>query len=80
MHYYANGETGIPFPVIVNVPEYMNGLSLVHRLADSPDHVVAGHDPAVMAMYPAVSPGLQDIVLRLDTMPKDKQQAARRQG
>ena len=80
MHYYANGETGIPFPVVVNVPEYMNGLSLVHRLADSADHVIAGHDPAVMAMYPAVSPQLQGIALRLDVMPEMKQEAARKQG
>lgn len=79
MHYYENDETGTPFSVVVSVPEYMNGLSLVHRLADSDDHVIAGHDPAVLGMYPAVSPELQDIVLRLDVMPNRKQQAARSQ-
>jgi glyoxylase-like metal-dependent hydrolase (beta-lactamase superfamily II) len=76
MHYYANGETGTPFTVVVNVAEYMDGLSLVNRLADSAEHVIAGHDPAVMAMYPAISPELHEFVLRLDVMPKCNQQAA----
>jgi hypothetical protein len=58
----------------------MKGLALLHRMADSADHVVAGHDPAVIAMYPAVSPQLQGIALRLDVMPELKQEAAGRQG
>ena len=80
MHYYANDEMGTPFPVLVNVPEYFNGLSLCHRLADSADHVVAGHDPAVMAIYPAVSPQTESIALRLDVMPKNNKRTARMSG
>jgi hypothetical protein len=62
------------------VPEYLQGLSLVHRLADSADHIIAGHDPAVMEMYPAVSPQLQSIALQLDVMPATNQQTARMSG
>jgi glyoxylase-like metal-dependent hydrolase (beta-lactamase superfamily II) len=78
MHYYANDETGTPFPVVVNVAEYMDGLSLMHRLAESADHVIAGHDPAVLSMYPAVSAQSEGLAVRLDVMPENKTDAARR--
>ena len=80
MHYYANDELGTPFSVVVNVPEYINGLARVHQLAESADHIITGHDPAVLTMYPAVSPQLKGIALRLDVMPEVKRQAARLQG
>jgi hypothetical protein len=31
--------------------------------------VVPGHDPLVLARYPAASPSLEGIVARLDVMP-----------
>lgn len=41
----------------------------VERLADSPHHIIPGHDPLVMQQYPAPSPAFQDIVVRLDVNP-----------
>ena len=38
---------------------------------DSDKHVVPGHDPLVMARYPAVSKELEGIAVRLDVAPKD---------
>jgi glyoxylase-like metal-dependent hydrolase (beta-lactamase superfamily II) len=80
MHYYANNELNTPFSVVVNVAEYMDALSSLYRLAETPDHVIAGHDPAVMKMYPAVSPQLENIALRLDVMPHTKKETARISG
>ncbi len=80
MHYYANAETGVPFPVLVSVAEYLDALRRLRGLAETPDHVIAGHDPALMAMYPAVSPELDSIALRLDVMPETKKQPARVSG
>jgi glyoxylase-like metal-dependent hydrolase (beta-lactamase superfamily II) len=54
MHYFANSILTNPYPVVVNVQEYLDGLGLVERLADGPDHVIPGHDPLVKAMYPSL--------------------------
>ena len=68
-HFYAHMETGNPFPLVFNVGEMLEGHRRCHQLADSPDHVVPGHDPLVMARYPAPSTELQGIVARLDEPP-----------
>jgi hypothetical protein len=41
----------------------------LQRLASSPRHIIPGHDPLVMARYPAASPGLEGIAVRLDADP-----------
>lgn len=37
---------------------------------DSIDHVIPGHDPAVLDYYPAPDPSLEGIAVRLDVAPK----------
>ena len=68
-HLYAHMETGNPFPIVFNVGDMLEGHRRCHQLADSPDHVVPGHDPLVMARYPAVSKELEGIAVRLDMPP-----------
>ncbi|MDH3662188.1 MAG: N-acyl homoserine lactonase family protein [Alphaproteobacteria bacterium] len=68
-HLYAHMETGNPFPIVFNVGDMLEGHRRCHQLADSPDHVVPGHDPLVMARYPAVSKELEGIAVRLDVPP-----------
>ncbi len=41
------------------------------RLAASPRHIVPGHDPLVMRRYPAPSPSLKGVVVRLDVDPME---------
>ena len=43
--------------------------STITRLAESPKHVVPGHDPSVVTRYPAARPGLEGMVVRLDVDP-----------
>jgi hypothetical protein len=69
IHFYANVETGNPFPIVFNVGAMMEGWAKCRRLADSADHVVPGHDPLVRARYPAPSPELDGIAVRLDVAP-----------
>jgi hypothetical protein len=38
----------------------------LRELADSPAHIIPGHDPLVLERYPAPSKALQGIVARLD--------------
>ncbi len=69
-HYYENMERGRPFPTVYNVPDMLEGFAKLKRLADSPQHVVPGHDPLVMQRYPAPKSALRGAVARLDVMPK----------
>ena len=71
IHFYANVETGNPFPIVFNVGDMMEGWARCRRLADSEQHVVPGHDPLVRARYPAPSPELEGIAVRLDVAPAD---------
>jgi len=65
-HLYANMERTNPYPIIFREDEMLDGFETLRRLADSPDHIIPGHDPAVMDRYPASSPELEGIVVRLD--------------
>jgi glyoxylase-like metal-dependent hydrolase (beta-lactamase superfamily II) len=69
-HYYEHFEKGRVFPTVYNVAETLEGYSKLRRLAESPQHIVPGHDPLVMARYPAVSEDLKGIAVRLDVMPR----------
>ncbi len=69
-HLYANMSRKLPFPAVYHVGEMMEGHRLVHQLASSADHVIPGHDPLVMALYPAPAPELEGRVVRLDVAPK----------
>lgn len=68
-HLYANFECRRPFPVVYSVAEMLEGFETLYRLADSPEHIVPGHDPLVMKRYPTASPALEGIVARLDRSP-----------
>ena len=40
-------------PITYNVQEVVEGYATLRKLATSRDHVVPGHDPLVLARYPA---------------------------
>lgn len=65
-HLYLNLERGIPYPILYNAAEVIEGYRRAYALASSPDHVIPGHDPLVMERYPAASPELKGWVARLD--------------
>ena len=69
-HYYENMEAGRPFTTVYNVSDMIEGWRKLHALAESPQHIVPGHDPLVMARYPAPKSALRGAVVRLDVMPK----------
>ncbi|HXG22889.1 MAG TPA: N-acyl homoserine lactonase family protein [Methylomirabilota bacterium] len=68
-HYYENIRTNRPFIAVVDISAMLDAFRKVERLADSAQHIIPGHDPLVMRQYPALSPSLQDIVVRLDVDP-----------
>lgn len=69
-HLYEHLTSGRIFPITYNVAEVLEGYARLERLAASRAHVVPGHDPLVLARYPAAKPGLEGWVVRLDAEPK----------
>jgi hypothetical protein len=69
-HYYDNFERGLPFPTVYSVGDMMEGFRTVRALADGPDHIIPGHDPLVMKLYPPPSTELDGIAIRLDVAPR----------
>ena len=65
-HFYANMEQVRPFPIVWSVADMVEGYAKLRRLAESPGHIIPGHDPLVMKRYAAPAPHLEGIVVRLD--------------
>ncbi|HEX9397926.1 MAG TPA: N-acyl homoserine lactonase family protein [Burkholderiales bacterium] len=65
-HFYANMEQERPFPIVYNVADMVEGYARLRALADTPAHIIPGHDPLVLSRYPAPSKDLEGIVVRLD--------------
>jgi glyoxylase-like metal-dependent hydrolase (beta-lactamase superfamily II) len=72
MHFYANWQQRRPFPIVENVTAYLEAFRRIEVLADSPRHVIPGHDPLVLERYPRAVPDVADIV-RLDLDPRSDQ-------
>ncbi len=68
-HFYENMESQRPFPTAFHVGDMFESFDRLAALAPTPDHIVPGHDPQVMARYPAPRADLQGIVVRLDVAP-----------
>jgi glyoxylase-like metal-dependent hydrolase (beta-lactamase superfamily II) len=75
IHFWANLERETPFPIVADVLQYLESLRALRRLAPSIDHIIPGHDPEVLARFPA-EPGTKDIV-RLDLAPLPRPQGPR---
>ncbi len=73
IHFWANLQRETPFPVVADVVAYLEALRRLRSLAPSLDHIIPGHDPAVLKLFP-VEPNTQDIV-RLDLAPRAQGEA-----
>jgi glyoxylase-like metal-dependent hydrolase (beta-lactamase superfamily II) len=69
-HFYAHMEQDRAFPIVYNVADMLEGFNTLRRLATSPQHIIPGHDPLVMARYPVMKSGFEDWIVRLDIDPK----------
>jgi glyoxylase-like metal-dependent hydrolase (beta-lactamase superfamily II) len=67
-HYYENLDSRRPFSIAFHVGRMHDAFDAL--LAAAPrSHIVPGHDPKVMALYPPPSPELAGQVVRLDVEP-----------
>jgi glyoxylase-like metal-dependent hydrolase (beta-lactamase superfamily II) len=69
-HFYEEMERCMPFPIVHHVQDMIEGWDKLKRLAESPQHVIPGHDPLVLKLYPAPKAELAGVVARLDVAPK----------
>jgi glyoxylase-like metal-dependent hydrolase (beta-lactamase superfamily II) len=60
-HYYDNMRLQNPFPIVFNVADMLTGYETLMKHADSPDHIVPGHDPEVLRVYPRLPHPTVDI-------------------
>lgn len=67
-HYYENLDTRRPFTIALHVGQMHDAFDTLLALAPR-THIVPGHDPKVMGIYPAVSKELEGAVVRLDVEP-----------
>lgn len=65
-HFYANMEQERPFPIVWSVADMVEGYRRLNGLADSPAHIIPGHDPLVLERYPAPFEEAKGIAARLD--------------
>jgi len=68
-HFYENMETVAPFPIVYNLGDMVRGYAALRKQADTPDHIIPGHDSLVLERYPAPDPRLEGVVVRLDVAP-----------
>lgn len=66
IHYYEEIERTVPFAVVFDVGDMLEAHDSMRNLAESPDHIVPGHDPLVMQRYPAPADELEGVAVRLD--------------
>jgi glyoxylase-like metal-dependent hydrolase (beta-lactamase superfamily II) len=69
-HFYEHFERGLSFPHADDPERSIASFAVIAELADSPEHVVPGHDPLVLIRYPAVpnGDGLAGAALHLSPM------------
>lgn len=65
-HYLANMHEGRPFPIVAEVTAMADGWDKLGTLVSDPSRIIPGHDPEVMRCFPAPSPELEGIIVRLD--------------
>ena len=60
-HYLDNLRKRSPFPIVADAGEMLAGYEAIERLAESPEHIIAGHDPQTCLSYEAAGPSGLDI-------------------
>jgi glyoxylase-like metal-dependent hydrolase (beta-lactamase superfamily II) len=71
-HFYAHLDQGRVFPITYNVADVLAGYDKIVKLATSREHVVPGHDPITLDIYPAARSGMEGWAARLDADPKPR--------
>ena len=63
--FYANIEGSHPYTVVSDLAQMYGAFDLVLSLADSPAHLVPGHDPLVMQRFAPAREDLEGVAVRI---------------
>jgi glyoxylase-like metal-dependent hydrolase (beta-lactamase superfamily II) len=63
-------EQNRAFPILYNLGDLLEGYRTLRKLASSDKHVIPGHDPLVIARYPAASQATNGWIARVDADPR----------
>lgn len=69
-HFYENMASERPFTTALHIGDMLAGFDRLRALAPDESHIVPGHDPLVMKLYPPPRPDLEGIAVRLDVPPR----------
>jgi glyoxylase-like metal-dependent hydrolase (beta-lactamase superfamily II) len=64
-HYYGNIEEDRPYSIVKDLAEMYEAFDIVRSLADSPEHIIPGHDPLLMQRFPPPSKELEGVAVRI---------------
>jgi glyoxylase-like metal-dependent hydrolase (beta-lactamase superfamily II) len=67
-HFYENMDGDRPFTTAFHVGEMHESFERLKKAAPH-SHIIPGHDPIVMQLYPAPRPELEGIAVQLDRAP-----------
>ncbi len=67
--FYAHLQSRRIYPVIDCLPDILDGYGRIEALATDPNHIVPGHDPQVLDIYPPFASTTQGWIVRLDLGP-----------
>ncbi len=70
IHLYSHIDEGRVFPITYSVGDTLEGYNTIKKLATSRRHIVPGHDPDVLKIFPAAKPGMESWICRVDVEPK----------
>ena len=70
-HFYENMDSGRPFTIAYHVGQMLESFDHLRKVAPSSEHIIPGHDPMVMKIYPTAK-NLNDRVVQLDMPPLPK--------
>src|SRR5256886_3963587 len=68
-HFYENMASERPLTTALHIGGMLEGFSRLLKLAPADCYVIPGHAPGQMPLYPAPSPELEGIAVRLDVPP-----------
>lgn len=69
VHLFEEVDKERPFAIFYDLFVMLEGYRRINELAGDRDLIIPGHDRIVTTAYPAVSPDLEGLVLRLDERP-----------
>ncbi|WP_102225236.1 N-acyl homoserine lactonase family protein [Acidimangrovimonas sediminis] len=68
-HYYANMGRSLAYPVVFNIGDMLDGYDTLRRLAETEAHIIPGHDPQVLEIYPPEAEDTRGWIARVDLAP-----------